>query len=266
MTTQKVTTPTLCCITNALQDWQLPIPTILDCTMYNNSCSTTKTSVSHAMKGVSLAMLLLWLHTLKPSKITMGHDNSPVVKVPASSRGRVLPAESWQHPSIPRWVAFRSVITFFSPTSYKSAPFFRQENGKFFILHCHGIHYQIVSFTIIIRVGCVRSAPALTRATATSPWLFLTVSTTADRFFTVQHGHFRSLFQQEVDNLRGVRLVPPPRDPIITWQKPGYHTKSLYCPTRTSFTFPKSRCQHGQSRNSLRCDDVRHLPILHLYD
>ena len=234
--------------------------------MYNNSCSTTKTSVSHAMKGVSLAMLLLWLHTLKPSKITMGHDNSPVVKVPASSRGRVLPAESWQHPSIPRWVAFRSVITFFSPTSYKSAPFFRQENGKFFILHCHGIHYQIVSFTIIIRVGCVRSAPALTRATATSPWLFLTVSTTADRFFTVQHGHFRSLFQQEVDNLRGVRLVPPPRDPIITWQKPGYHTKSLYCPTRTSFTFPKSRCQHGQSRNSLRCDDVRHLPILHLYD
>jgi len=117
---------------------------------------------------------------------------------------------------------FRSVITFFSPTSYKSAPFFRQENGKFFILHCHGIHYQIVSFTIIIRVGCVRSVPALTRATATSPWLFLTVSTTADRFFTVQHGHFRSLFhfcslfQQEVDNLRGVRLVPPPRDPIIT--------------------------------------------------
>ncbi|MCK7500800.1 MAG: hypothetical protein MZW92_69405, partial [Comamonadaceae bacterium] len=48
----------------------------------------------------------------------------------------------------------RSVITFFSPTSYKSAPFFRQENGKFFILHCHGIHYQIVSFTIIIREVC----------------------------------------------------------------------------------------------------------------
>ena len=184
--------------------------------MYNNSCSTTKTSVSHAMKGVSLAMLLLRLHTLKPSKITIGHDNSPVVKVPA-----FLEAACFQQ-NLDNIRQYRGGLPSgaSSPSSHpphtSRRPFFRQENGKFFILHCHGIHYQIVSFTIIIRVGCVRSVPALTRATATSPWLFLTVSTTADRFFTVQHGHFRSLFQQEVDNLQGVRLVPPPRDPIIT--------------------------------------------------